>query len=87
VKEKSVLACPACGWDGSSNGENDGWFRLIEPPVTRELRVDGVSKRGTLQVSAEDTVTIEDDSIPRMLRCGNCSTEFPVPDGIRVEPT
>jgi hypothetical protein len=78
------LACPSCGWDGSSDGENDAWFRLIEPPVTKEYRVEGLNEHGILEVSA-DVVTVEDDSAGRRLRCGNCPTEFPLPSGIQIE--
>jgi hypothetical protein len=79
------LVCPACGWDGSTDGEHDGWFRFIEQVATNEHRVEGFSERGLLQVATEDVLAVADPWVRRRIRCGNCLTEFPLPPGIEIE--
>jgi hypothetical protein len=78
------LVCPSCGWDGSTDGQHDAWFRYLEE-VTNERRVDGFAPDGRLLVAAEDHIAIEDDGVNHRLICGNCLNEFPVPEGLEIE--
>ena len=78
------LVCPACGWDGSTDGQHDAWFRHLKE-VTTECRVEGFGPDGRLLVASEDQVDIEEPESKHRLRCGNCLTEFPLPQGIEIE--
>ena len=49
------LVCPSCGWDGSTDGQHDGWFRYLEE-VTNERRVEGFTPDGRLLIAAEDHI-------------------------------
>lgn len=78
------LTCPSCGWDGVADGKHWPSFRYLEE-VTNEREVEGFDEHGVLRVSGEDHIGLEDGGENHRLLCGNCLTEFAVPDGIEVE--
>ena len=78
------LKCPECGWDGTEDGVNGGWFRYLET-VTNDRRVEGFNADGVLEVSGDDHIAIDDCGENHRLMCGNCMHEFPIPEGIEID--
>jgi hypothetical protein len=76
------IQCPQCGWDGTTEGDWDTWFRYLED-VTHERRVHGFDEQGTLQVEADERIALFDPGANR-LQCGNCLNEFPIPSGTQI---
>jgi hypothetical protein len=78
-----AVRCPSCGWDGTTAGKHDEWFRHLED-VTLRRRVEGLNREGILEISAEEQVEADESHKGARLSCGNCLAEFPVPVDLRI---
>jgi len=74
------IICPKCGWDGTTEGKHDAWFRFVED-VTNEHRIEGVTDGNTIEIAAE-AVTVHGDE--PVVRCGDCGLNFPLPKSLKV---
>lgn len=78
------LGCPKCGWDGSADGTHDFCFRYLEE-VTAIRRVERINDDGILEISGEEHIGIDDPGANARLQCGDCLTEFPIPEDLKIE--
>jgi hypothetical protein len=78
-----TLRCPACGWDGSTEGTHDFCFRFVEE-VTSIRRVEGLNG-GVLEIAGDERIDINDHGANARLQCGDCLAEFPIPEDLKLD--
>lgn len=78
------LVCPSCGWDASDLGRRGHRFLYLEE-VTNQRPVYGIHEAGMLQIEAFNQIGIDDGGWNQRLLCGNCLTEFPLPERFEID--